>query len=159
MLEYFRTNLADDKDVKLVINAAFMDATGREANLVELVAYRKMIKEGRDTTAIYADAVAQMNKYPQERAAMINRAYQTAMGRDANPGDLQYWQPRKESYKELVAAARTYLYSPNGENDLKETVTRAYQARYPGRPASELMIRRLMADYVRKKAIYTEMLR
>lgn len=133
---------------------------GRTATKEEKDFYVSRLKDQKETYAsIFLAEKNKLNKNSTERAAMIERAYQNAMGRTASENDRKYWQPRSEIYKELVAASRDWLYSPNGANDLKETVTRAYQAKYKNSPVVETRIAKLTADFSKSKMIYAEMIK
>lgn len=163
-INYFKTEFGgdkkdDDAERKQAINNAVMNATGREANLIELSAYSIRLKKGEmDGKAVYLDAVSQMNKYPAERTAMINRAYQTAMGRDAKPDEIKYWQSRTESHLDMLAASRNWLWSPGGAQDLRETVNRALQKTFPKR-YTDAEINYIIEGVKAKKMIYSEIVK
>ena len=162
-VNYFKTDVQADRAEdaatrKKIIQKAMMDATGREANAIEIAGYDIQLKDGKTTAAgIYADAVAQMNKFPKTRTEMLHRGYQTTMGRPANPNDLQYWLPRKEGYKEFVQAARNYLYSPAGQIELRSTVIRALTKQTGSGGIRPAQLEAAIQKYRTQKAVFSEM--
>jgi hypothetical protein len=100
--------------------------------------------------------VGKLNQNKTERQAMINRVYQTAMGRDADQTSLAYWLPRSEHYRLMIQANRNWLYSANGVNDLLGTVTRALEFNLKRKP-TDAEIKKAMVDYTPDKKIYAEM--
>lgn len=145
---------------KLVINNAFQEVYGRDSMPNELSAWDTEVMAQKATYAsIVLAEKGKLNKNSVERKATIDRAYQKSMGRNAAAEDLQYWQPRPEHFRQIVEAARTYLYSPSGAKDLKETVTRAYQTKYKGSPLVDSRIAKLTTDFTTTKSIYVEMIK
>lgn len=133
---------------------------GRIPTKTEKDLYIPRLKEQKETYAsIFLAEKNKLSKNAAERKAMINRVYQKTMGKDATAAELQYWQPRSEIYREMIDTTRTYLYSPSGANDLKETVTRAYQTKYKNSPIVDSRIAKLTADYSKSKMIYVEMIK
>lgn len=133
---------------------------GRMPTAAEKSFYVPRLKERKETFAsIFLAEKNKLNKTAAERQAMINRVYQKTMGKDASSSELEYWQPRKEVYREMIDTTRTYLYTPSGANDLKATVTRAYQAKYKNSPLVDSRIAKLTADYTKSKLIYVEMIK
>jgi len=108
----------------------------------------------------YTDVViaetAKLNSKPFVRRVMINAAYKKTMGRPPTVGDYAYWEPRTEYFTQIVDAARAYLYSPNGANDLAETVKRALSSNMSGEPTSA-QIKSAIVKYTPNKTIFDEM--
>lgn len=145
---------------KEVTDRVFEEVYGREANIVETTLYSAlMIDQKAWFTKMIVDERGKLKNDSTERKAMINRAYQKAMGRTASEEDLKYWMPRYDHFAQIVAAAREYLYSPNGAKDLRETVTRAYQSKYKNSLPETSQIVKLTADFSKLKLIYVEMIK
>lgn len=133
---------------------------GRIPTQAEKDLYIPRLKDQKETYAsMFLAEKNKLSKNSAERKAMINRVYQQTMGKDATAAELQYWQPRNEIHREIIDATRTYLYTPSGANDLKATVTRAYQAKYKNSPLVDSRIAKLTADYSKSKLIYVEMIK
>lgn len=155
-----RFSTVGDAWIGLHLDKWMNDIYGRAATQTEKDSYISRLKSKQETfTSIFLAEKNKLNKNSAERKAMIERAYKEAMGRTASEGDLSYWQKRDEIFKEIIAASRTYLYSPNGAGELKATVTRAYQAKYKGSPVVESRIAKLTADFTPAKMIYAEMIK
>ena len=87
---------------------------------------------------------------------MIQAAYVTAFGRMPTDGDLSYWQPRTEGYKEIVEANRAWLYSPRGVQDLVEAVTSVLKFNLNKTPSTD-EINTATSEYRKKRLVFTEM--
>jgi hypothetical protein len=107
-------------------------------------------------TDIVKAETAKLNSKPWVRHVMISAAYKKTMGRMPTAGDRAYWETRTEYFTQIVDAARAYLYSPNGANDLAETVKRALSSNMPGEPTSA-QIKSAIVKYTQNKAIFDEM--
>jgi hypothetical protein len=162
VVSYFKTAFQEDKTEddaarKNAIRRAVLDATGREANPIEIIGYTIMLNKGeKNINGVYLDAVAQMNKFPKTRAEMIVRGYLAALGREPKPNELQFWQPRPESFKDFIAISRNYLYSPNGAKDLNETVRRFLSTKGITRPSVDQVDTKI-AQFAKAKVIFREM--
>jgi hypothetical protein len=141
------------------IEYAFQEVYGRYATPLEQAYWESQIKAQK---AWYAPIVsAELSKLNQDsamRKAVINHAYQLAFGRDANSVDLQYWQPRSEHFRQLLAAQRTWLYSANGAKDLVETTTRALQ-KVNGKAPTDDQVKAAMKYFSIKNATYRSMVK
>jgi hypothetical protein len=73
-------------------------------------------------TTIVGAEKAKLNGDPALRKATINRVYYAAMGRPADEVSYQYWMAQPDHYAQMVEANRRWLYSPNGEKDLRGAV-------------------------------------
>jgi hypothetical protein len=108
----------------------------------------------------YTDVViaetAKLNSKPFVRRLMIVAAYKKTMGRPPTAGDFAYWEPRTEYFTQIVDAARAYLYSANGANDLAEAVKRALSNNMSGEPTSA-QIKSAIVKYTPNKTIFDEM--
>lgn len=141
------------------IEYAFQEVYGRYATPLEQAYWESQIKA---QTAWYAPIVsaerAKLNKDSALRKAVINHAYQLAFGRDANSIDLQYWMPRSEHFRHLLAAQRVWLYSANGAGDLVETTTRALQ-KVNGKAPTDAQVKAAMKYFSIKNVIYRSMVK
>ena len=89
------------------------------------------------------------------RRNIIKNVYLTAMGRPAQASELDYWLPRKENFDQMIAASRTWLYSPSGAKDLRETIVRAYLAKND-QPPTNAFIKNAIASLKPEKLIFKE---
>lgn len=161
-MKFLKERLATVGDawLEIFVGRVTDEIYGRLATKAEKDFYVPRLKEQKETYAsIFLAEKNKLGKNSTERKAMIDRAYQTAMGRAAGENDLKYWQTRTEIYKEIIAASRDYLYSPNGASDLKATVTCAYQAKYKNSAVVESRVVKLTADFSKSKMIYVEMVK
>ena len=74
------------------------------------------------------------------------------MGRSATDADRSYWLGRTEHYRQVLDAARAWLYSGGGSNDLAETVTRALQAKKGSAP-SDAEIKTALGEKIERRRI------
>lgn len=141
-----------------LLNNVFQDVHGRNANAGEQILLGSLLMEQKATyTSLALEQRQKLRADKTLRAEMINRAYQKAMGRNAKTEDLNYWQPRPEDFSEIIAAARAYLYSPNGRQDLREMIARAYAEKKKPSPSEE-SIKWTIDHFDDYKQIYAEML-
>ena len=143
---------------KIVKENIFMDVFGGKPSIPENnIVYIDIVK------SYYQDGVylgtQELYKKPTLRTEMINRAYQTMMGRDANAGDLQYWQSRTEIYKAILPAGREYLYSNSeaGMLELEATIKRFFEAKGKANPTSQ-QYKPIWEECKKNKYLYSEML-
>lgn len=131
--DFFQKHLAAPKSGnvrKAVINQAFNDVYGWPAKPSDLAFWDTAFQKGGN--GYYMVLLVERPKLGTDkviRRLVINNAYLKAFGRAASKGNFDYWMPRSETYKELVAAQRTWLYSANGQTDLNEMVSRAVQSK------------------------------
>lgn len=137
------------------INLAYLEVYGRESSPTEQAAWDVQFQAGKATYAsMVLEEKNKLNKNSAERKAMIDRAYQKAMGRTATAEDVQYWQPTTDHFRQIVEAARVYLYSTKGVQDRVETATRALKA--ANKPAADGDVKKVLTNYSSKKAIFSE---
>lgn len=143
---------------KSAINNAMQNVYGRDAAPAELTFYDGKFKAKTETyTSIILSEGNKLNANAAERKAMIIRAYQRAMGRDAKTEELNYRQPHAGLYGDIILASRSYLYAPNGAKDLDETITRAYKAKGKNPPTGTTLTKAINF-YKLNKMIYTKIL-
>jgi hypothetical protein len=106
-----------------VISQAYTEVYGTTPKVDEYNAWMTRIKAKQAwyTTIVGAEK-SRLKGEPARRKAMINHVYYTAMGRPAAEVDYQYWMAQPEHYVQMVEANRKWLYSPNGEKDLRGAV-------------------------------------
>jgi hypothetical protein len=139
------------------VEAAFKDVYGFGASPKDVAFWNAEMLAGRGGYQYIT--FVERNKLNSDkviRRLMITNAYKKAMGRVPSPGDYDYWQPRAETFKELVEAARSYLYSPGGAKDLSETVSRALEAKTGSKPSAE-QVKEGVIRYSQTRAIFDEM--
>jgi hypothetical protein len=153
-------SIAEDKSApirKSIIDRAFYQATGGEANPTEFASWdAKIQQEQAWYKSIFTTARLQMNLNPPKRKLMIQVAYVTVFGRMPTDGDLSYWQSRTEGFKEMVEANRAWLYSPNGAKDLADAVTSVLKFNLNKTPSTD-QINTAMSEYRKKRLVFTEM--
>lgn len=156
----FKQLLAEPESNKLraeVVGIVFREVHGRNSTALEQAAYDAQIKEQKMWYAPMVGAEKdRLSKNKDERTAMINRAFRTTMGRDADAANLQYWLPRGEHYRLVIAATRQHLYSAKGAQDLVETVTRFLNT-LPFKKPTEEQIKSTLARVSKDRLIYAEM--
>lgn len=146
-----------------VVRDAIDDVYGREPSSDEMITLQQQIAANQAWYAgIVSNETKKLNNDKAARQATIDRAYMKAMGRKASAGDQSYWINRPEHFELLVVAARNYLYSPSGAEDLKQTVVRALApATGRGAPAGRAMsageINAAIAKFTPEKKIFVEM--
>ena len=118
-----------------VINLAYKEVYGVSPGEIETDYWMRKIraKEAWYTT-IVSKEISILNNSELWRRQVIRNAYFEAFGRAPNDGDMQYWFPRKEHYRLLVGAQRAWLYSPQGENDLRAAVRKVLYPKYKREP-------------------------
>jgi hypothetical protein len=136
-----------------VVERAFKDVYNYGANPKDLAFYNTQNIGYKD---VVVAETAKLNSKPFVRRVMIVAAYKKTMGRAPTDGDFAYWEPRTEIFTQIVDAARAYLYSPNGANDLAEAVKHALSNNMSGEPTSA-QIKSAIVKYTPNKTIFDEM--
>ncbi len=136
-----------------VVERAFKDVYNYGANPKDLAFYNSQKIGYKD---VVVAETAKLNSKPFVRRVMIVAAYKKTMGRAPTVGDFAYWEPRTEIFTQIVDAARAYLYSASGANDLTEAVKRALGNNMSGEPTSA-QIKSAIVKYTPKKTIFDEM--
>jgi hypothetical protein len=142
----------------LAINNAYQEVYGRDSTPAEYSYWEPRVKAQQAWYAPIVIAEFGTLKNYGGRPAMINRAYQAVMGRDANQADSGYWLPRSEHYRLIVQAGRSYLYSSGGATDLAATVARALQTKNGSQPSDAEVIA-AMIKFTPGKLIFAEMIK
>ena len=139
-----------------VIDSAFQEVYGRPSTPLEQAQYDPQLRSGRMWFApmVLAEQ-ARLNGNKQVRAALIQQVFQRAEGRPGSPVEIGFWLQRSEDYAAMMLAARAWLYSPVGANDLIATVARAQATQ--NRPTDPASIKAAMAQYEPDRKIYNEM--
>lgn len=101
------------------------------------------------------DSGATFPSIEDSRKNTINKVYKEAMGRGARQSEIDYWLPRSENFSQMILACRKWLYSSDGAQDLRETITRAYFKKNGFNPSNEY-IKNAIKGLKAKKAIYKE---
>lgn len=93
------------------------------------------------------------------RKQVIKRVYSVTMGRTAEQKEIDYWLARKNDFRQMYHAARSYLYSntPDANKDLHDTVRRALSFINKKNP-SEDEIKAAIEKYKPGKKIHSEMI-
>lgn len=143
-----------------VVRAAIATVYGREPTSQEMITLQQQIAANQTWFAAIVSAEAKkLNNDKALRRQMIDEAYMDAMGRKSSAADQASWINRPEHYRLLVDAARAWLYSPQGLEDLKQTIVRAL-APPSGRQARKLTAAEMdaaIAKFTPGKRIFTEM--
>jgi hypothetical protein len=142
----------------LAINNAYQEVYGRGSTPAEQAYWETLVKAQQAWYAPIVIAEFGTLKNYGGRPAMINRAYQAVMGRDANQADSGYWLPRSEHYRLIVQAGRSYLYSSGGATDLAETVARALKTKNGSQP-SDADVKAAMIKFTSGKLIFAQMIK
>ncbi len=155
---FFRRHLAlpENGNLRLeVANRAFTDVYAYGASPKDVIFYGA---KATDYNGIVAAETVKLNAPENKvlRRLMILAAYKKTMGRPPVNSEYDYWTPKKEIFKELINAGRTYLYAPNGAKDLTETIKRALADHGNDNPTVQ-QINRAIVKYSPKKVIYDEM--
>lgn len=142
-----------------VIDLAFYEALGRVSSQEEQIMWDiKMMKEKLTFAAVKSAQLAAISQNNAERKAMIQRAYQSAYGRAANTGNMDFWGPKKEQFTEIRKAELAYLYGAGMTAELPGTITRALTEKL-GRAPTDQEAKTLLAKVMMsKKALYEDML-
>lgn len=139
------------------IDNAYLEVYGRPSTAVEQASWDAQVKASKAWFAsIVVKESAKLNASPAERSAMIGRAYQRAEGRAPYAGDAQFWGPKNEHFREIVAAERAWLYTDKGANELVAVAGRAWQARY-GTPATDANIKAMLIKATPTKMVFADM--
>ena len=138
------------------INLAYLEVHGRESTPVEQATWDGQFLTGKATFAsMVLGEKDKLNKNAADRKAMIDRVYLKTMGRNATADEIKYWQSSPDHFRQIVEAARTYLYSTNGVQDRVDTAARALKA--ANKPAADGDVKKVLTNFSNKKAIYSEM--
>jgi hypothetical protein len=144
-----------------VIDRAYYNAFGRASTADEQLYWENRMRTEKLWYAPVATAALAYLNAPAnrqtERAATVNRVYQTVFGRDADAGNRAYWLPRTEHFGPMVQANRSWLYSPAGAAELPSMVRRSVAARL-GREGSEAEVKAALIKAMLNHATYDEML-
>ena len=157
--DFLKEDLAAQSDdvLKLIVQYIIRDIYGKFGEKPEFDYYLPRIKAQTDTyTSIFLAERNKLNQKPGERKLMIDRAYIYGMGRNALDGDIKYWQPRQEVYRDLIPAIQTWLYSANGSDDLWNTIKRA--ANTAGVTLTATQINEWSGKFSADKRVYWDML-
>ena len=139
------------------IDNAYLEVYGRPSTAVEQASWDAQVKAGKAWFAsIVVKESAKLNASSAERSAMIGRAYQRAEGRAPYPGDAQFWGPKSEHFREIIAAERAWLYTDKGANELVAVVGRAWLAKY-GTPATDANTKAMLIKATPTRMIFAEM--
>ncbi|MDQ4121495.1 MAG: hypothetical protein M3209_08625 [Acidobacteriota bacterium] len=144
---------------KKIIDRGFYHAKGDIPDAAQRTFWEQKIKQDAATYEIVLKNVSdEMNKNPAVRRLMIQTAYVTAMGRMPTDGDMNYWLPRGENFRDIIEASRNWLYSPNGAADLNAAVTSVLQF-YLKRPPTQNEVSNSVGEYKKnpKRLIFMEM--
>jgi hypothetical protein len=114
-----------------------------------------LVKPTTYTSIVNAEK-AKLRNDKARRTGLITHVYQIAMGRKPHQSDLDYWLPREALYDEMKEACRAYLYSPNGQTDLMETIARALEAKTGFKPSNQMIIE-AATKFTATRALYYEM--
>jgi len=140
------------------IDNAYLEVYGRPSTAVEQASWDAQVKASKAWFAsIVVKESAKLNASPAERSAMIARAYQRAEGRAPYAGDAQFWGPKNQHFREILAAERAWLYTDKGANELVAVAGRAWQARY-GTPATDANIKAMLIKATPTRMVFAEML-
>lgn len=148
----------------MIVNRAFEYVYGFRPQTAAIAYWNaKFLESGTTYKLIISEELDKLNKPDSQgknpvRRLMINSVYKKAMGRNAKPEDYAYWEKRPEGFEQIIAAARTYLYSSKGVTDLTETITRALTEKSNGKPPSKQDLNDALFKHTPKKSIYVEML-
>lgn len=142
-----------------IINRAYGEVYGTGSVPPQRVAFWN--SKAGTTGNFYKDVklgeIQALNSDQIARTLMIGKVYKSAMGRPATKDELAYWKPKTEHYAQLLAAARNWLYSPNGSKDLVETVQRAISGNSDKAKPTNEQVNQAIIKFTKTKAIYDEM--
>jgi hypothetical protein len=146
-----------------VVRDAIATVYGREPTGPEMVTLQQQIAANQGWYAgIVSTETKKLNNDKAVRHDVIDRAYLKGMGRKATAADQSTWISRPEHFTLLVEAIRSYLYSPAGADDLKQTVTRALapaseRGGRPNRMLTQKEIDAAIAKFTPEKRIFADM--
>jgi N1221-like protein len=142
-----------------LITRAFYEVYGRPSSPTEQAYWDTQVKAQQTWYVPLVSKIREeLNSKPPERRTVIQVVYYFVFGRLATDGELNYWTPRKEDYKQMLEANRAWLYSQNGVKDLVETVTRAMEQKNKKKP-TDSEVKYAMAKFTAKKMIYQQMIK
>ena len=156
--DYVTTPIVNVKWRKYIVEDAFMEVHGRKPGAAELSKYDQLIivqKAWFKTIISKENAELKNNLFLKKE--LTNRAYERSMGRAATPTEIEYWKMKDGNYATIIYASRDWLYSPDGAQDLRETVTRAAAKTEKDR-VSVNRINQLVAHYKKMKWIFFQMI-
>lgn len=146
------------EDRQFAIDNAFMEVYGRASNASEQAGWDAQVKAQKAWYApIVLAEISRLNGNPKLRTAVIGDAYIQTMGKTPNGKEEAYWTPRTEHFRLIVQANRDFLYSPNGANDLVQTIRVAYLAKYKKDP-SQTELKTALVKVTDKRMIFDEMM-
>ncbi|HRH42204.1 MAG TPA: hypothetical protein PKY82_11305 [Pyrinomonadaceae bacterium] len=164
-LQYFRELIQrpEESSARLaVIDKAFKDVYGFAPQPQDVAFWNAEVgKMGNFYESIVLGETNKLNKTGADgknpsRRLMINSVYKKAMGRNATSEEISYWEKRPEIYKQILDAARSFLYSSAGAKDLSETVNRKLTEKL-GKSPDKDQIKQAIINYTANKLIYSEM--
>jgi hypothetical protein len=97
-----------------------------------------------------------LNNSKPLREKMIKAAYSRAFGRQATADEIAYWLARSEHFRPLLNAQRIWLYSAQGNKDLRGAVRVALYPKLKREPTAA-EIDEGIKKVTPGKLIYTEM--
>lgn len=140
-----------------VIERAYREVYGRKPTAVEQAKSDAAMRAQKSWFAVLKSSlVEQLKANAFEREAVIKQVYFQTMGRTASKDEIARWQNRYETYTQMIAANRQYLYSADGASDLVATIRRVLTGSN-GRPPSEEMVKSYMTKFAKDRAIFIEM--
>lgn len=140
-----------------IIERAHFQATGAPPDAARFAFWDAKLQQQQATfQTILSTETLRVNAKPSDRRLMLQVAYVMAFGRMPNDGDLNYWQPRGDNFKQVVEANRNWLYSPNGAQDLATAVALALQARLNRKPTDQ-EVKNALGDYKANRQVFMEM--
>ncbi|CAN5394539.1 hypothetical protein BH09PSE4_BH09PSE4_15140 [soil metagenome] len=138
------------------IDAAYREIYGRPSSALEQATWDSQFQLGKAWYGpVNLKEQSRMMSTPALHAEVVDNAYRAAFGRGATASEKQYWMGRSEHFVEMVAANRTWLYSPAGVSEQVETVKRALTTL--GQPATDAAVKEALVKYAPNKNIYNEM--
>lgn len=164
-LQYFRDVIKkpEESQARLAaIDLAFKDVYGSSPQPNDVAFWNAEVKKlGNFYESIISTETKKLNKTGTDgknpsRRLVANSVYKKAMGRNATNDELAYWEKRTETYKQMLAASRDWLYSSKGATDLTETIKRKLTEKSGSSPNKD-QIKQAIIDYSREKLIFSEM--
>ena len=105
---------------------------------------------------IYDEQLGKLANDPKAKEAVVERAYQEALGRAAYLAELKNWRIKVVTYKKFVEILRSLLYSAAGADDLRTAVrTKLFQKNK--KAAAEAEIVAAINKYTPGRKIFSEM--
>ncbi|MBC7797568.1 MAG: hypothetical protein H7Z37_11900 [Pyrinomonadaceae bacterium] len=106
-----------------IVRDAFRDVYGRDATAVEQAFWdAQMRNEKAWYSTIVTGEIKNLNQSQTQRRKMINLAYLTTMGKQAESDEEKKWLTRTEHFRLITESNRARLYSSDGAKDLVATI-------------------------------------